>query len=286
MAASSADAAAQEPEWRLYYWPGVKGRGEYVRLCFEEAGVPYLDVARALNSEASEGPGGPDWDSVVSTPGFKSIIDFCFTHGADGTHAPVRAPPALARRRPSGGGPDGGEFVLCNTPAILSYLNGELGWSEGLSREDVARVDQILSVILSDAVAEGRLAFHPVNFYDSHKTQVDACGPYIEEYGAKRLPKYVAFLEAALKWNEDRPGGGAGGGTGGGWLVGPRLTAADLCAWHYLCALERHYKEWYDAAVAGAPRVAAFKERVAARPRIAAYLASGRSPPWDKDSLM
>lgn len=28
----------------LYYWPGIPGRGEFVRLVLEEAGVPYVDV--------------------------------------------------------------------------------------------------------------------------------------------------------------------------------------------------------------------------------------------------
>lgn len=28
----------------IRYWPGIKGRGEYVRLMFEEAGISYVDV--------------------------------------------------------------------------------------------------------------------------------------------------------------------------------------------------------------------------------------------------
>jgi glutathione S-transferase len=30
----------------LYYWPGIQGRGEFVRLLLEEAGASYVDVAR------------------------------------------------------------------------------------------------------------------------------------------------------------------------------------------------------------------------------------------------
>ncbi|MBO6686674.1 MAG: hypothetical protein JJ925_17405, partial [Parvibaculum sp.] len=37
--------------YELFYWPGIPGRGEYVRLALEEAGAPYIDVAR-------ERPGG------------------------------------------------------------------------------------------------------------------------------------------------------------------------------------------------------------------------------------
>jgi glutathione S-transferase len=32
--------------YELYYWPGIQGRGEFVRLALEEAGADYDDVAR------------------------------------------------------------------------------------------------------------------------------------------------------------------------------------------------------------------------------------------------
>lgn len=39
-------ASTKDAEYALYYWPGIKGRGEYIRLMFEDAGVPYYDVGR------------------------------------------------------------------------------------------------------------------------------------------------------------------------------------------------------------------------------------------------
>src|SRR5579885_3518481 len=32
--------------YQLFYWPGIQGRGEFVRLALEDAGAPYDDVAR------------------------------------------------------------------------------------------------------------------------------------------------------------------------------------------------------------------------------------------------
>ena len=32
--------------YELYYWPGIQGRGEFVRLALEDAGAAYVDVAR------------------------------------------------------------------------------------------------------------------------------------------------------------------------------------------------------------------------------------------------
>ena len=31
--------------YELYYWPGIQGRGEFVRLAFEAAGASYIDIA-------------------------------------------------------------------------------------------------------------------------------------------------------------------------------------------------------------------------------------------------
>jgi glutathione S-transferase len=119
---------------------------------------------------------------------------------------------------------------------------------------------------------------------------MENCRPYLEEYGTKRLPKYLDFLEAALRRSAASASGGNDNdndnGNGGPFLVGKRLTTADLAAWHYLCALEVHYKEHYERELATRPLLREFKDRIASRPRIAAYLASGRSPPWDADSLM
>src|SRR6201985_3952070 len=39
--------------YELYYWPGIQGRGEYVRLALEEAGADYADVARGAPGRAA-----------------------------------------------------------------------------------------------------------------------------------------------------------------------------------------------------------------------------------------
>src|SRR3990170_415244 len=36
----------QTMRYELYYWPGIQGRGEFVRLALEDAGASYDDVAR------------------------------------------------------------------------------------------------------------------------------------------------------------------------------------------------------------------------------------------------
>ena len=43
----------KEMNYKLYYWPTIQGRGEFVRLALEEAGARYRDVAR----ESGKGAG-------------------------------------------------------------------------------------------------------------------------------------------------------------------------------------------------------------------------------------
>src|ERR1700688_4177268 len=48
--------------YELYYWPGVQGRGEYVRLALEDCGADYADVAREAGPPGGmrmEGEGRP-----------------------------------------------------------------------------------------------------------------------------------------------------------------------------------------------------------------------------------
>ena len=66
-------------DYELLYWPGIQGRGEFIRLAFEDAGVAYDDVARGpkgvkaimhvLNGEGVEGapPFAPRPSSISRT---------------------------------------------------------------------------------------------------------------------------------------------------------------------------------------------------------------------------
>ena len=38
--------------YELYYWPGIQGRGEFVRLVLEEGAADYVDVARVQKGGA------------------------------------------------------------------------------------------------------------------------------------------------------------------------------------------------------------------------------------------
>src|SRR5215813_1800672 len=85
--------------YELYYWPGLQGRGEFVRLALEEAGAAYEDVGRLPRSK-----GG----------GVEAILKVL--RGELGPHIPF-APPVLRA----------GDVVVAQTAAILHFLGPRLG---------------------------------------------------------------------------------------------------------------------------------------------------------------
>ena len=48
--------------YELYYWDGLQGRGEFIRLALEESGADYVDVIRLPREQgggaSKDEPGG------------------------------------------------------------------------------------------------------------------------------------------------------------------------------------------------------------------------------------
>lgn len=63
---STTKKARTHPPYELVYWPEIPGRGEFVRLAFEAAGVSYKDVS----NESKDGmellpPIQPTWNLLL-----------------------------------------------------------------------------------------------------------------------------------------------------------------------------------------------------------------------------
>src|SRR5215467_648617 len=87
-------------KYQLYYWPGIQGRGEFVRLALEEGGAQYVDVA----ASTPESRGG-------GVPAILRMLE------ARGVRRPPYAVPVLKA----------GRQLIAQTPNILLYLGGQLG---------------------------------------------------------------------------------------------------------------------------------------------------------------
>lgn len=166
--------------YRLYYWPGLPGRGEFVRLVLEDAGVPYVDVARL---PAAEGGGA-------------AAVSSWMRPGAPGR--PVFAPPVLVV--------DGGALVLNQVANIVQFL----GKRHGLAPADdagLALANQ-LQLTVADVVAEVHDTHHPLGKGLYYEQQREAAMHAAALFREQRLPRWLDFFRRSLD---------AGGGT---WLLG------------------------------------------------------------------
>lgn len=231
--------------YELYYWPTLQGRGEFVRLALEAAGAPYVDVARG---HGDAGQGLP-----------------ALLHGLADPADPRRpfAPPYLR---------DGG-FVVGQTAAILQYLGPEL---KLVARSEQARVwTQQIQLTIADMVAEAHDTHHPVDtnlFYEEQKPEARRRAL---AFCSARMPKYLAWFEYVLKHNPAGPR----------WLVGGKLSYADLSLFQLLEGLRYAFPNAAQRALRGKPGLRELQARVAALPRVAAYLASERRIPFNETGI-
>ena len=161
--------------YELHYWPGIQGRGEFVRLALEDAGADYVDVARRPVSE-----GGGEAALARRLRGL--------------TPAPF-APPVLLD----------GERAIAQTANILLYL----GARHGLAPPDEAArlwVNQ-LQLTIADLVDEAHDTHHPIAsslYYEDQKPEALARAGH---FRAERLPKYLGYFERLLAGAEGLAGG-------------------------------------------------------------------------------
>jgi glutathione S-transferase len=147
----------------LWYWPGIPGRGEFVRLALEAGGIRYRDLARAED-------------------GMRALVADLQQPRAQ----PPFAPPYLLA--------DG--VAIAQTANILLFL----GEKHGLAPQETRRrywVNQ-LQLTVADAVAEAHDVHHPVGVGLYYEDQKPEAARRAQEFREERIPKYLGYFERAL----------------------------------------------------------------------------------------
>ena len=224
--------------YELFYWPGIQGRGEFVRLALEEAGAEYVDVARR--------EGG--MDLLLSTL-------------ETGAH-PSFAPPFLRA----------GELTIGQVANILLYLGEQHALAP---RSDPGRLwTHQLQLTIADLVTEIHDTHHPIAtslYYEDQRPEAQRrAADFIET----RLPKFFAYFSRLLSNPEPRD-----------WLVGDKPTYADLSLFQVIEGLRYAFPNAMKRLEGEYPALGALRDRVAARPNIAAYLASPRRIPFNQNGI-
>ena len=152
--------------YQLSYWPGIQGRGEYVRLALEEAGAEYSDVARSERGMAAM---MKMMQARVGLPPF--------------------APPFLKA----------GELLIGQTANVLLYLGSRHGLAP---KAEPGRlwVNQ-LQLTITDFVLEVHDTHHPLGPSLYYEEQRSPAKKRTEEFWKSRVPKYLGYFENLLAAN-------------------------------------------------------------------------------------
>jgi glutathione S-transferase len=153
-----------------------------------------------------------------------------------------------------------GKVMIGQTANILLYLGPRLGLAP---RQEAARlwVHQ-LQLTIADLVAEVHDSHHPIGAGLYYEDQKAAARARSAEFVKQRIPKFLGYFERMLGRNR--------------YLTGTRATYADLSLFQVMDGLRYAFPRNMAAAEKELPGLGALRERIADRPRLAAYLASPR----------
>jgi glutathione S-transferase len=157
----------------LYYWPGIQGRGEFVRLLLEAAGAAYVDVARARKN------------------GLAAMLRLL--EGEESGALPL-APPFVRV----------GTVVVSQTANILAFLAPRLGLVPPAAalRTEASQIQ----LTLADFVDEIHDTHHPIAGSLYYEDQKGAAKRRAREFVKERMPKYLGWLEKVLRRNRKSGG--------------------------------------------------------------------------------
>ncbi|MCB1448258.1 MAG: glutathione S-transferase [Rhizobiaceae bacterium] len=158
--------------YELFYWNGIQGRGEFVRLALEDAGAAYIDVTRAPDRGTGEMIG--------------------LMESATEPRIPL-APPFLRD----------GDLLVSHVANILLYLGPRLG----LAPREAALgwFAHGLQLTVTDFAAEVHDTHHPIATSKYYEEQKAEAGARAAEFIDNRIPKFLGYFERVLQRN---PAGG------------------------------------------------------------------------------
>src|SRR6201991_1524106 len=148
--------------YELYYWRGIQGRGEYVRLALEEAEADYADVARGAR-------------------GVAAMMKMMETKGT-----PPFAPPFLKA----------GSLVIGQVANILLYLGSRHGLAPK-AEPGKLWVHQ-LQLTITDFVLEVHDTHHPLGSSLYYEDQKPPAKRRTADFWSERVPKYLGYFERIL----------------------------------------------------------------------------------------
>ena len=161
-----------------------------------------------------------------------------------------------------------GKLVIGQTANILFFLGARHGLAPAT---EAGRLwTHQLQLTIADFVVEIHDTHHPIASSLYYEDQRKEARRRTADFLKSRAPKYLGYFERAL----DR--------SGGNYLTGRTATYADLSLFQIVAGLRYAFPRAMVRLEKRRPRVIAVHDRVAERPRLAAYLASERRIPFNE----
>lgn len=204
---------------------------------------------------------GADYVDVARGP--KGMAAMMRMMESRGQKYPPFAPPFLKA----------GRLVLAQTANILFYLAPRLDLAPAADA-DRLRAHQ-LQLTIADWVAEAHDTHHPIAgrlYYEDQKREAKRRAA---DFVAERIPKYLGYFEVILKHNQ-RPSD---------YLFGRKCTYVDLSLYQMIEGLRYAFPRASKRLEAKHRRAVELHDRIMARPRLAAYLASERRVPFNQEGI-
>jgi glutathione S-transferase len=161
-----------------------------------------------------------------------------------------------------------GRDIIAQAALILFYLGPRLKLAP--SREAERMWAHQLQLTVSDLVVHIHDTHHPVSGWLYYEEQKPAAKRRTVDFWRYRVPKFLGYFERVLKQN------------GGAYMVGRRLSYVDLSLFQIVEGLRYAFPKRMKRFERKVPLLVALHDRVAKRPRIAAYLASQRRIPFSQ----
>ena len=206
--------------YELHYWPGIQGRGEFVRLALEDAGAKYRDVWRESDRMS--------------------------------LHRQAFAPPYLKACR----------LVIPQTANILLFLGPRLGLAPKSEAARLRLHGQQLTI--ADWLAEVHDTHHPIAsglYYEDQKREARRRSRI---FLRQRLPKFLSYFERE---------------------VDTKFSYVHLSLFQMIDGLRYAFPRAMARTERRFPRLVRLHQQVAARPRLAKYLASDRRIPFNQQGI-
>jgi glutathione S-transferase len=161
-----------------------------------------------------------------------------------------------------------GKVVIAQTANILLYLGARHALAP---KPEAGRLwAHQLQLTIADLVVEAHDTHHPIAsglYYEDQKKEAKR---RTEDFRRNRAPKYFGYFDDVIRKS------------GGPFLLGRRLSYPDLSFFQMVEGLRYALPQMMKRLERKIPRVVAVRDRVAERPRVAAYLASERRIPFNE----